>query len=703
MSVTGTDGGTLPGVFIFGSCVSRDTVEFLWDKVSLLRYVARQSVVSSLVDASGHMPPEPPFDSRFQERMRTGDISGDSLRALASVADDVSVILIDLCDERLGLFEVADNVFITDSVERRSRTGLDLPRIRFGDDRHFQLWRSSLHSWVAAARVLAPQAQILCVGPVWAEYTLAGIPTVPSYGVSAAAANALFERYYEAVVAEGITILGRQLGALSDDHHRWGPGPFHYSASVYQQLAGMIVTTLAQKGPAAELKKGRVTFTRIHLEHDATPAPPETVVTVESAFLSEQTVLRRSRDRLVSGAVYGIDGMLVPESVRTGGLGGDVLFPANKVTRPAGEAPLKLDGTWTYGGPWFNQFGHFVLETLTASWPVDGGNIIYSPSIFGSDQAEWQLTLMRRLGWTGQISVERGPVTFERLRIGARPCILNRSVSAEATTVWQTVAYGHPSPGRALFLSRSKLDSDARSMVNAAQLDAIFRDAGFDIIHPQLLPIKDQLQAVAEASVLAGPSGSALHLSAFAHPACRVIELGDTRTRGRPLPMQRLIDGSYGRMSMFIAHDSEESAWNLEEISRTITAAGALVPHGLLKPGGELTAGGVTPIHHDDRRMRDRMQVGTWILRVQNRVKSSRVSLLADGSVLGYVNDNEHSWKVFGGSLQFANPRGRITSVLRFVNTSEESPALAGRSFVNPAVNIFLTQNLERAARGGAK
>ncbi len=94
-----------------------------------------------------------------------------------------------------------------------------------------------------------------------------------------------------------------------------------------------------------------------------------------------------------------------------------------------------------------------------------------------------------------------------------------------------------------IYLSRSSFhggNAGARrartDQARDARLDAIFAEAGFRIVHPETLPIGQQIEMVRGAQVLAGLSGSALHLSAFAEPGTRVLIVGDRRSRGNRCP-----------------------------------------------------------------------------------------------------------------------------------------------------------------------
>ena len=54
---------------------------------------------------------------------------------------------------------------------------------------------------------------------------------------------------------------------------------------------------------------------------------------------------------------------------------------------------------------------------------------------------------------------------------------------------------------------------------------------------------------------MAGLSGSALHLSAFANPGTRVLVVGDRRNSTKPAPSQRMIDRACGHRTAFVGNN----------------------------------------------------------------------------------------------------------------------------------------------------
>ncbi|SDU50701.1 glycosyltransferase 61 family protein [Jiangella alkaliphila] len=305
------------------------------------------------------------------------------------------------------------------------------------------------------------------------------------------------------------------------------------------------------------------------------PPPPAGLRIVRDALLSGWSSVRLDGGpkRHSRGAVYE-DGRLVPESLRAGGYDGDHVVPDDPAH--CAEPPAdRLDGRWLYGGHWMGRFGHFVTETLTSLWPigqeVDG--LVFHRFIFPGTQLDYQTALVRRSGWDVPIRVVAQPTEVEELVVPARPYHPGRRTSAEAVAVWERAAVA-AAPGPPAFVSRTRLPNDRRRSDGDELLDALMERLGFHVLHPQELPITEQLAAVAAAPVLAGISGSALHLSAFAPRATRVLEIGDIRTRTRPLGNQQVIDAACGRQTAFVPHLGRG---NVRDVGATMSAVTALL------------------------------------------------------------------------------------------------------------------------------
>lgn len=88
-------------------------------------------------------------------------------------------------------------------------------------------------------------------------------------------------------------------------------------------------------------------------------------------------------------------------------------------------------------------------------------------------------------------------------------------------------------PGRRLFLGREP--HRHRKMLNAVEIEDVARQEGFELIHPEGLDFRGQVEAMDEAARIAGPEGSAMFLALFARPGTRVTILNHPYTLGLPV------------------------------------------------------------------------------------------------------------------------------------------------------------------------
>src|SRR5262245_36139340 len=132
-------------ILIYGSCVSRDILNYQRDKkqLVLVDYYARSSIASL-----GAQPIEMPsavqkITSNFQRRMVERDIRKDFLNNLADLRFDL--LLIDLIDERFNLYVKQQGRVCTLSNELLS-SGFPVDsdggyRCYFGSEEFWHLWK----------------------------------------------------------------------------------------------------------------------------------------------------------------------------------------------------------------------------------------------------------------------------------------------------------------------------------------------------------------------------------------------------------------------------------------------------------------------------------------------------------------------------------------------------------------------------------
>lgn len=229
-------------ILIYGSCVSRDTFEFLDRRFELLQYIARQSFISV-----GNESPQvdrqiPRLKSAFQERMVRGDIYGDAVRKIAEVGEDADLIVFDLIDERGGVIETSTG-YVSKLAEVWNAGGKQVleknKHIAFGTDEHFALWRPAADRIIDLLRSRNWLQKSVVLRTPWVDRDSEG-QTVhyPDWMMDPKVANSRYQKYYDYLLANGLKIvsLPDSIAETTPDH-KWGPSPFHYSERGYRYLA----------------------------------------------------------------------------------------------------------------------------------------------------------------------------------------------------------------------------------------------------------------------------------------------------------------------------------------------------------------------------------------------------------------------------------------------------------------------------------
>lgn len=280
-------------IAIFGSCVSRDTAEFIPD-AEVVAYVARHSVASLVsphgtdgVDVTG-------LNSAFQKRMVTGDLKGNGIARIVKSGKDLDFVLVDLVDERRGYWLFTDGTTMTNSLEVEScgaardarREGARL--VEFGTDEHFESWKTGFEKliegliaadlwdrtvlldieWAAALDgARHPQNDSLAkvgrswrklqrgtreasrslskgqsIGEAWRSLSTVKPTEAEEYADRAAAANEKYHRYRDSarmMVSSTVTRTSSEVRISRS--HKWGPQPFHYRDEDYQSIVRSVI------------------------------------------------------------------------------------------------------------------------------------------------------------------------------------------------------------------------------------------------------------------------------------------------------------------------------------------------------------------------------------------------------------------------------------------------------------------------------
>jgi capsular polysaccharide biosynthesis protein len=170
--------------------------------------------------------------------------------------------------------------------------------------------------------------------------------------------------------------------------------------------------------------------------------------------------------------------------------------------------------------------GHFLLESLSRTWAYLGHGLEGVP--FGHlrrDFAPYELQMLRAV---------LEPSGSSLLSIPRPTRLLHAIIPEQAIRLDEPRGFAHAmvpvydrirsmiltdrrptrSP-RPIFLSRSLLPGRFRSTLGERELDLRLERRAVRVLHPQQMPLVEQLHEICSATVVTGLHGSALHLTAF--------------------------------------------------------------------------------------------------------------------------------------------------------------------------------------------
>lgn len=230
-------------IFLYGSCVSRDTFSFFGDDYELAGYVARQSMISAMNKPASLVRPRQELASNFQMRQLRGDLDSTLLRQLAAASTGLDLLLVDLVDERLGVLRIIGGSFATYSSEFKQSRSLDSVKgktktLQFGSDEHFEAWRDAAAVFARFIDILGLRSRTLVLETPWASAAEDGTPVPDSFTMVAEEANAKYERYY-AYLREDLLLNTFRLpdsDVYSTEDHQWGMSPYHYVERAYETI-----------------------------------------------------------------------------------------------------------------------------------------------------------------------------------------------------------------------------------------------------------------------------------------------------------------------------------------------------------------------------------------------------------------------------------------------------------------------------------
>ena len=258
--------------------------------------------------------------------------------------------------------------------------------------------------------------------------------------------------------------------------------------------------------------------------------------------------------------LYGEDGRLIEDAAyyRT----------EHEVRRLFGQSPVTDvertglaeadEAEYLYVGPLIGHYGHFLLDTLCRFWPIVRDPAYKTSKMlvhgYGAPRAWFDQPFISQIFGMMGLTPDRfvtfeAPTRVRRVTIPRASFELNGSghpVFVELCRSIAGVAGRAPAVKPPAYLSRARLAQGNQKVVNEGELETALQARGFEIIHPERLDVRSQIQVFAEREVVVGPTGSAFHTSAFVTEPRRLVCLNTNPTVNSNFPLLDKLAGHHG-------------------------------------------------------------------------------------------------------------------------------------------------------------
>jgi hypothetical protein len=231
-----------------------------------------------------------------------------------------------------------------------------------------------------------------------------------------------------------------------------------------------------------------------------------------------------------------------------------------------------------------NHFGHLITEVVAMLYPImtsrphwDWPMPVYIGSLQWRKSSRYHQELRDFLSPT-IIDPASSPVLIRNLFIPLPTLYLRHSFSVLHRQALRSVlpvlfrdmslssADESPLPsvqeGKKIYLSRARLPSNKRKVINEEKLEGLLVAQGWEIIHPQLLSIRQQLIKLAEAQVVAGCLGSAFHLLQYLNAENleqkKILSIGLDRSLYLKYALKHSLDDSTAICALALSRDPSD-------------------------------------------------------------------------------------------------------------------------------------------------
>jgi len=189
-------------------------------------------------------------------------------------------------------------------------------------------------------------------------------------------------------------------------------------------------------------------------------------------------------------------------------------------------------------GPGFLMYGHWLVDFLPRLHVLTalGYDLATLRYLLPHDTRQFTLHWLRQLGIshaqlipyntaTQRCEIKRALIPTNLRGNGCANPFLASAVAGLRQKIGVEV---NADSGRRIFVSRRNWNNATRRLTNMEEVEAMFRDRGFELVSPESLSIADQVRLFATSRVIAGEYGSGLHGGIFAPAGATIIALRGT-------------------------------------------------------------------------------------------------------------------------------------------------------------------------------
>lgn len=239
-------------VNIFGSCVTRDAIEYDdSESIKLLVYIARQSVISAVSKPINLQQNDIRLDSEFQRRQVYYDLAKKAFEVFENSKSDL--LLIDFIDERLELIKYKGSIctkssYLTDSkyLEKTKHVPYQYDGIKTFRVNGFKVEKYMRKFLKRITKIYEPRRIIIHRAKMLNEYIdING--DIHKFSEGQIRKNQIINRKLEYLydLAEsnlpGCFTIDISQEFNADEGQKWGLAPMHYEEDYYKKLMTEIV------------------------------------------------------------------------------------------------------------------------------------------------------------------------------------------------------------------------------------------------------------------------------------------------------------------------------------------------------------------------------------------------------------------------------------------------------------------------------